>query len=64
MASYALRIRVSVMELEGSDFFISHTFERKRYISIARTGNFITYALGPKRSHIFILQSLHSASSV
>ena len=33
---------------------ISHTFQRKRYISIARTGNSIMYALGPfsrKRSH-------------
>ena len=28
-------------------FFISHTFQRKRYISVARTGNFIIYAQGP-----------------
>ena len=43
------------MELYGSEFLISHTFQCKRYISIARTGNFIMYALGPfsqKRSHI------------
>ena len=34
---------------------ISHTFQRKRYISIASTGNFIMHALGPfsrKRSHV------------
>ena len=35
------------MELQGSEILISHTFQRKRYISIARTGNFITYVLGP-----------------
>ena len=35
-ASYALRIGVS----------ISHTFQHRRYISIARTGNVIMYALG------------------
>ena len=54
IASYALRIRVSVIELYDSEFLISHTF---RYISIAhKTGNFIMYALGlfslGKRSHI------------
>lgn len=34
------------MELQGSEFLISHayTFQRKRYISIAHTG---MYALGP-----------------
>ena len=31
----------------GSEFIISHTFQRKRCISIAHTGNFILYALGP-----------------
>ena len=45
--SYALRSEVSVMELQGSEFLISRTFQLKRYISIARTGNFIMYALGP-----------------
>ena len=44
IASYALRIGVSVMELPGSEFLISHAFQRKPYISIARTGNFIIYA--------------------
>ena len=29
------------------NYFIRHTFQRKHYISIARTGNFIKYALGP-----------------
>ena len=45
------------MEWEGSEFLISHTFQRKRYISIARTGNFIMYGLGPfsrKRFQIII----------
>ena len=37
IASYAPRIRVSVMELYSSEFLISHTFERKHYISIVRT---------------------------
>ena len=43
------------MELQGSGFLISHTFQRNRDITIARTGNFIMYALDPfsrKRSHI------------
>ena len=38
-----------------SDFLISHTFQHKRYISIACTGNFIMYALRPfsrKRSQL------------
>ena len=35
------------MELKGSEFLISHTFRRKRFISIARTGNVIMYVLGP-----------------
>ena len=59
IASYALRIEVSVIELYmlGSEFSISHTFRRRRYISIARTGNLILYPLGPfsrKRSHIHV----------
>ena len=35
------------MELLGSEFLISHTFQRRRYISIARrpTGNLIMYAV-------------------
>ena len=45
ITSYALRIEVSVMELYGSGFLISHT-HFKRYSSIARTGNFIMYTLG------------------
>ena len=28
-------------------FLISHIFQHKRYISIARIGNFIMYVLGP-----------------
>ena len=36
------------MELQGSEFLISHTFQHMRYISIAHTGNFIMYALGPE----------------
>ena len=47
IASYALRIGVSVMELLGSEFFIRHIFQCKHYISIAHTGNFIMYTLGP-----------------
>ena len=43
IASYALRIGVSVMELQGVEFVISHIFQRKRY---TRTGNFNMYALG------------------
>ena len=37
------------MELKGAEFLItySHTFQRRRYISIARTGIFVMYALGP-----------------
>ena len=57
IASYALRIGVSVMELKGSEFLISHTFQRKHYISIACTGNVMMYALGPfsrKRSHALL----------
>ena len=38
------------MGLYGSEFLISHTFQRKRYISIARTGNFIIRSL--KRTHM------------
>ena len=45
IASYPLRIRVSVMELQGTEILISHTFQRKCYISIAHI--FIMYALGP-----------------
>ena len=45
ISSYALRIGISVMEY-GSEFLISCTFQRKHYISIARTGNVIMYALG------------------
>ena len=36
--SYAMTIVISVMELYGTEFVISHTFERNRYISFARTG--------------------------
>ena len=43
IASYALRIGVSVMELKGSEFLISHTFECKHDISVARTGNVIMH---------------------
>ena len=32
------------MELLGAEFLISITFQGKRYVSIARTGNFIMYA--------------------
>ena len=32
IASYVLRIGVSVMELECAEFLISHTFQRKHYI--------------------------------
>ena len=43
----------SVIELYGSEFLISHTFQHK---SIARTGNFLdVYAIGPfsrKRFHL------------
>ena len=49
-----LRIENRSMELKGAEFLISHTFELKRYISIARIGNIIIYTLGPfsqKRSH-------------
>ena len=59
--SYALRIGVSVAELQGSERLISLHFNA--YISIARTGNFIMYALGPfsrKRSHIVYAISLFS----
>ena len=31
---------------KASEFLISHTFQRKCYISIARTGKFIIYVLG------------------
>ena len=31
----------------SSEFLNSHTFRRKRNISIARTGNVIMYVLGP-----------------
>ena len=47
IVSYSLTIEVSVMELKGAEFLISHAFQRKRYISIARIGNFMMYALGP-----------------
>ena len=47
IASYVLRIGVSVMELQGTEFLISHTFLCKHYISIACTVNFIMYAFGP-----------------
>ena len=44
------------MELYGSEFLISHTFQRKRYTSIAHTGNFLMYALGHfLRSYINIV---------
>ena len=39
------------MELHGSQYLISHTFQRKRYISIAHTREFIMYALGPFRGN-------------
>ena len=54
IVSYSLTIEVSVMELKGAELLISHAFQRKCYISIARTGNCMMYALGPfsrKRSH-------------
>ena len=41
----------------GAELPISHTFQCKLYISIACTGNFIMYALGPfswKRSQICV----------
>ena len=41
-----------------TEFLISHTFQRKCYICIVRTRNFIMYVLGPilrKRSHIYVL---------
>ena len=40
---YALRVGVSVMELKCAELFINHTIQRKHYISIAHTGNFIMY---------------------
>ena len=55
IASYAMRIGVSVMD---SGFSISHTFLFKRYTSIARTGNFIMCGLGPfsrKQPHVLLL---------
>ena len=43
-----LRIEnLSILSIHGSEFLISRTFQRKRYISIACTGNFIMYVLGP-----------------
>ena len=50
-----------------SEFVISHTSQRKRYISIVRTGNFIMYALGPfsrKRSQILNLNDLLKGSDI
>ena len=47
------------MELLGSEYIIS---QHKRYISIARTGNFIMYALGPfswKQSHLYLHVLMH-----
>ena len=44
IASYTLRIGVSVIELYASEYLISHTFQRKHYTSIVRTGNVIMYA--------------------
>ena len=55
LLTHCRRIGVSVVKLKGTAFVTSHTFQRKPYISIARTGNLITYALGPfsrKRSHM------------
>ena len=47
---------VSIMELLGVEFVISHTFQCKGYICIAHTGNCIMYTLGPffveKISHV------------
>ena len=57
IASYEPRTGVSVTMLYDAEFLISHTIQRKRYISIARTVNFIMYVLGfflRKRSHMHI----------
>ena len=53
IASNALRIGVSVIELLDSKFLISHTFQCKHYISILRTGNFITCVLGPFHENVY-----------
>ena len=45
IALYALRIEVSIMELYGSEFLISHTYQHKSYISNARTENVCTRSL-------------------
>ena len=44
IAFYALRIEVSIMELYGSEFLISHTY-MYQHISNARTGNVCTRSL-------------------
>ena len=51
----------------SSEFLISHTFQRRSYISIARTENFIMYAraLGPfsrKRSHMESVPNLYRSA--
>ena len=45
-----LHTLVSVMKSSVAELLISHTFQRKRYITIERI--FIMYALGPFSSHI------------
>ena len=67
-SSYTLKIGVSVHGVVGAEFLISHTFQCKRYISTASTGNFIMYALGPfsrKRSHMIsvIAAGIHNVIS-
>ena len=37
------------MELYSAEFLISHVFQCKRYISIARSEKFIMYAVSPSK---------------
>ena len=56
IASYALRSEYPSSSCEALNFSLA-IHQRKCYISIARTGNFIMYTLGPflrKRSHMHI----------
>ena len=55
IASYTLRIGVSVMELLGSEVLISYAFQMMRYISIVSTGYFVRSLFTDTIQYIFVM---------
>ena len=55
IASYALRIGVSVMEVLGSEVLINYAFQRMRYTSIVHTGYFARSLFVDTIRYIFVV---------